>query len=416
MRVLHLSAHDITGGAARAAHRLHLGLERIGVRSTMLVQFKASDDSQVIAPSGDIARAFVRLRSRLDKVPLTLYPGRERVPYSVQWIPSRIGGQVAQLAPDVINLHWVCAGYLGIESIARLRMPLVWTLHDMWPFTGGCHSDQGCGRYAEACGTCPLLHSTHEHDLSHWTWWRKSRAWRDLDLAVVAPSGWLAACARQSSLFKDFCVDIIPHGLDTDRYKPVDTETAREILNLPQNKHLILIGGISASTDHVKGRDLLRAGLCLLSKSVDCDTVDVAVFGAQMPETSLDWQFRTHYLGFLHDTSSLSLAYSAADVVVFPSRQEAFGQIVSEAFACGTPVVAFNSTGPKDIIEHQHNGFLAEPFDVRQLARGIKWVLQDDERRQVLGYNARRKAVQLVAQSLQAQRYLTLYERILELR
>lgn len=414
MKVLHLSESD-GGGAGRAAFRLHSGLQGIGVSSQLLVQLKYSDDRTVFSPQTTLGKfsAKLKLSERIDALPLKLYHQRGDADFSLQWFPGGVAKNIAQLAPDVINLHWVCHGYLSIETVAKLNQPLVWTLHDMWGFTGGCHYSQECDRYNKSCGACPQLGSTKPSDLSHWVWQRKAKAWNNINLTIVTPSSWLAKCARSSSLFKELRVEVIPNGLDTQRYKPIPRQVARDYLNLPQDKQFILFGAMYPNSDHRKGFHLLQPALQSLSQSGWQDKAEVLIFGASQPETPIDVGFNCHYLGRLHDDSSLALIYSAADVTVVPSTQEAFGQIASESLACGTPVVAFNATGLPDIVEHQQNGYLAQPYQIEDLAIGIVWVLENKERYQKLCDRTRKKAEQEFTLELQAHRYASLYSELL---
>ncbi|MCA1992892.1 MAG: glycosyltransferase family 4 protein [Coleofasciculus sp. S288] len=411
MKILHLSTSDIEGGAARAAYRLHQGLQTIGVESQMLVRAKSSVDTTVIAEKTVITK----LGPPLGGLPLQLYSDRDRTSFSPQWFPDALAPKVAQLNPDVINLHWVCNGYLQIETLAKLNKPLVWILHDMWAFTGGCHYSEECDRYTSSCSACPQLKSQRNWDLSSWVWQRKARAWKNLNLTIVSPSIWLAECAKSSALFKDLRVEVIPHGLDLEKYKPIERQVARELLHLPQNKQLVLFGAQSGATsDKRKGFHLLQSALQHLSERGCQDNIELVVVGASRSENPVDPSFKTHYLGRFHDDISLALVYSAADVMVVPSMQEAFGQTASESLACGTPVVVFGATGLKDIVDHQQNGYLAQPFEIEDLAQGIAWVLEDKERYQKLCDRARKKAEKEFALELQAYRYLSLYTEIQE--
>lgn len=413
MNTLVLSTSDIEGGAARAAYRLHQSLRMIGVNSRMLVRSKFSVDRAAIAHKTTLAK----LGSSLDTLPLKLYPNNARAMFSPQWFPDAIAPKVAQLAPDLISLHWICNGYLQLETIAKFNKPLVWTLHDMWAFTGGCHYSQQCDRYTASCGTCPQLKSNKQRDLSQWVWQRKQKAWKNLNLTLVSPSNWLAQCAKDSSLFKDVRVEVIPHGLDIEKYKPIDRNVARRLLNIPQDKQIVLFGAAGVATDDPrKGFYLLQSALQKLSQSKWQDNIELVVFGATEPEKPLDLGFKTHYLGRLHDDISLALVYSTADVMIVPSIQEAFGQTASESLACGIPVVAFDATGLKDIVEHQQNGYLAKPFEPEDLAQGIAYVLEDKERHQKLCDRAREKAEKEFTLELQAWRYLSLFNEIVEAR
>jgi glycosyltransferase involved in cell wall biosynthesis len=404
-----LSTNDIEGGAARAAYRLHRSLRAIAIPSQMLVQNKDSADSSVIAQKSAIAKA----GGQISDLPLRLYRNRVRTNFSPQWFPNPITGKVASLNPDLINIHWICNGYLQIETLAKFQKPLVWTLHDMWAFTGGCHYGQVCDRYTQSCGSCPLLKSDRQWDASRWIWQRKAKTYPQLNLTIVAPSRWMAESANKSSLFRNTRVEVIPHGLDTDVYQPIDAPTARKLLNLPQDKQLILFGaGSNAVGEPRKGFLLLQAALKKLAEAGWGDRFELVIFGASAPESPLDLGFKAHYLGRFYDDLSLVLSYSAADVMIVPSVQEAFGQTASESLACGTPVVAFRATGLPDIVSHEQDGYLAEPFSPEDLAQGIAWVLKDSNQHQRLRLNARMKAEREFTLLLQATRYSALFHEI----
>lgn len=410
MKILHLSTSDIDNGGARAAYRLHRGLQSIGCDSQMLVRAKFSVDETVMAEKS----VLTKLGPPVSSLSMRLYSKRNSEMFSMQWFPDVIAKQATQINPDIINLHWVCNGYLQIETLPKFKKPLVWTLHDMWTFTGGCHYIQDCDQYKYSCGTCPQLQSSSSWDLSRWVWQRKAQSWKDINLTLVATSTWMADCAKNSSLFSNKRVEVIPLGLDTEKYKPINRQFARELLNLPPDKRLVLFGAIGANTNPRKGFHLLLPALERLSKAGWDNSLNLVVFGSLEPQNPIELGFKIHYLGHFHDDISLASIYSAADVMVVPSTQEAFGQTASEALSCGTPVVAFNTTGLKDIVEHQKNGYLAEPFESEDLAKGIAWVLTDDERHQKLGFYAREKSLREYSSKIQANRYLSLYKEILK--
>ena len=413
IKPLLISTHDIDGGAARAAYRLHKGLQSINVGSQMLVQNKQSDDYTVIAPESKVSKGIGILKPTLDSLPLQLYPQRDhKLRFSPQWLPDKLDVKVAQINPDVINLHWINGGYLKIETIAKFNKPIVWTLHDMWAFTGGCHYNGECMNYINSCGTCPQLHSNKEKDLSRWIWQRKAKAWENLNLTIVTPSHWLAKCAASSSLLKDTRIEVIPNGLDTKQYKPIEKSLARSILGFPQNKQLILFGAMSATSDPRKGFNLLQSALQKLSQSGWGEQVELVVFGSSQPKNPTELGLKSHYLGRLNDDISLSLVYAAADVFIAPSVQDNLPNTVMESLACGTPCVAFDIGGMPDMIDHQQNGYLSKPFDIDDLARGIAWVLEDEERLQKLGVNGREKVEQNFTVEIQANSYMSLYNEL----
>ncbi|MBM2838490.1 MAG: glycosyl transferase group 1 [Deltaproteobacteria bacterium] len=413
MKVLHLNTFDSGGGAAIAARRLNRGLHDIGVDSTMLVQLKTGDDRSVSGAPPIWRKGLAMSRPFLDDIPLLLYPERKKITFSPATLPDRVFVRVREYDPDIVHLHWIAAGFVKIESLKKLKRPIIWTLHDSWAFTGGCHIPFDCTRYRDMCGACPTLGSTRENDLSRKIWQRKIKAWKGLNLTVVTPSRWLADCARSSSLFNNVRIEVIPNGLDIQIFKPIDKKMARNILSLPQDKKLILFGAIDSTSDKNKGFHLLSPALQILSETGWRDRAELIVFGSHEPENSTDFKMKVRYLGKLNDEISLAILYSAADLFVLPSIQESFGQTASEAMACGTPVVAFGSTGPLDIVNHQQNGYLAEPYEPDDLARGIAWAMEDGERWKALSMRAREKAEKEFELTLVARRYRKLYEEIL---
>ena len=412
MKPLFINTSDIQGGAARAAYRIHKGLQEVGISSKMLVQSKTSDDKTVIGPNNKIKIGLARLRPTLDSAIKKLFAGGSKTIFSPALLPfSDIPSRIKSIAPDIVHLHWICGGMLRNEDLKRIHKPIIWTLHDMWAFTGGCHYSDDCERFQQDCGNCPQLNRSSKNDLSRSILRRKKRAWKGLDITIVTPSKWLAKCAKESSLFKGWRIEVIHNGLDLDLFKPIDKTTACEIWDLPKNKKLILFGAMSATSNHKKGFDLLYEGLKQLSAQW-LDKAELIIFGASEPENPPDFDLPVHYLGRLHDDVSLALLYSAADVMVVPSRQEAFGQTASESLACSTPVISFGVTGLLDIVDHQRNGYLAKPFDISDLAAGIDWVLSDENRHKELCIKAREKAVVCFDIKKVARQYADLYESI----
>jgi hypothetical protein len=163
MKVLIVNTYDISGGAARAAYRLHKALQSIGVESGMLVQSKISNDPTVIGPQNNVDKALSMRRQKWDELPLKCYKKKSYGLFSPAWVPmSTIVKKINASDADIIHLHWVNHGMIRIEDIARIKKPIVWSLHDMWAFTGGCHYDCGCGKYTLHCMACPILGSEKE--------------------------------------------------------------------------------------------------------------------------------------------------------------------------------------------------------------------------------------------------------------
>jgi glycosyltransferase involved in cell wall biosynthesis len=409
MKVLFLNASEVEGGAARAAVRLLHGVRSEGVDAQLLVRVKASDDRHVIGPRTRVGKAMGYVRPALESMWVGMWSSSRGGMFSPALLPDRLAPQAAELAPDVIHLHWIAHGMLRVETLRRFRRPIVWTLHDSWPFTGGCHVPQRCTRYRDACGECPVLGSSRRTDLSRWLWSRKRKAWRDLDLTVVSPSRWLADCARASSLFRDKRIEVIPNGLDLGRYKRADRRFARDVLGLPQDKRLILFGGKSCTEDPNKGLQQLLAALRALRAEGRHADAELVVFGSSDSSAFPGLATKPHCLGWLHDDATLALLYAASDVFVAPSLQEALGYTVMEAMACGTPCVAFRQGGVPDLIDHGDNGYLARPYEPEDLANGIAWVLEGGDRWNALSSRAREKIEGGFDLAVVARRHAALY-------
>lgn len=415
MNLLILNTFDSEGGAAIATHRMHRGLRSIGVDSHMLVQEKKTDDPHVTGPQSKLQKAIAMLRPHVERIPLGFYKSRKNVIFSPAWIPERIASQISDMSPDIVHLFWVNAGFLKIESIGKFDVPVVWTLHDMWPFTGGCHYDDGCGRFEKSCGNCPILGSERETDLSKRTLIRKQESWKEEPITIVATSRWLADMARSSTLFRNRRIEVIPNGIDQEQYKPADKQAARAVYNLPQDKRLVLFSAFSATSDKRKGNQFLEQALEEMSRAGWGDRVELVVIGASHPPArSSSLGMKVHYMGRLHDEVSQVLLYSAADVLVAPSMQENLSNTVMESLACGTPVVAFDIGGMPDMIDHQKSGYLAVPFDHIDLAKGIIWVLEEEGRRFALGKKARQTVLERYTLATVADRYLRLYQSLLK--
>jgi len=345
---------------------------------------------------------------------LRAYPRRGSAPFSVHWIPTYVRHSVLESRRDIVNLHWVGRAFVSIDEIGRLGSPLVWTLHDMWPFTGGCHFGGGCNRYVNTCGACPHLGSERERDLSRWGWHRKAKAWPKAELTVVAPSRWLARCAAKSSLLGGVRAEVIPNGLDLDVFTARDKGASRRALGLPQKSQLVLYGATGGLSNPRKGFGFLEKALGDLGAQCGGERVELVVVGSSVAMEPVIAGHVCHSLGAIDNDHVLCHALSAADLLVAPSVQDNLPNMVMEALACGTPVVAFDVGGLPDMIDHEENGYLAQPFDPVDLAAGIMWTLENRERRKKLAERARWKAVQEFDQRLQARRYSDLYADVLE--
>jgi glycosyltransferase involved in cell wall biosynthesis len=413
VRILHLGVFESYGGAGRAAARLHHGLVEAGVDSLMLVRERTSEDGAVRLPGSPLRRALARNRAYVDQAIPLAYRRRTPGVFTTALLPDGIARDVRDAGPDLVNVHWVGEGFVRPETLGHLGRPLVWTLHDSYAFTGGCHVPHACLRYAERCGACPALGSTSDTDLSRWIWNRKRRAWRDVALAAVAPSRWMAGAARSSALLGGRRVEVIPNGVDTTVYRPLAQGMAREILRLPSDRKLILFSAVLGAADPNKGFRFLEEALRRLSEAGRGDSIALVVAGAPAIPEPERCGVRVHCVGHLSDDVSLALLYAAVDAVVVPSMLENLPNAIVEAFACGRPAIGFRVGGNPDLVRDRANGALVEPFDTAALADAIWWVVEDETRWRGLSAAARATAEAEHGLDVQARRYVALYEDLL---
>lgn len=311
---------------------------------------------------------------------------------------------------DIINLHWV-AGLVDYSSMATslAGKKIVWTLHDMNPFTGGCHYAGRCNKYEKSCGACPQLGSTSEDDLAAKVWTLKQQAFRGLDITVVAPSRWIAECASRSALFRGRKVLCVPYGVPEKVYRPYPRETIRSALDIPIETKVILFGADNLLNVR-KGFSYLLDGLKSYRTKGE-SPVMLVTFGSIDPQTRIRSPYPVLNLGSIFGDRQLAGVYSLADVFVIPSLEDNLPNTVLEAMACGVPVVGFGIGGIPDMVEHRKTGFVARPEDMASLIEGIDWVLfsaPEENLRQA----CRAKLLQSYTLASQAACYLGLYSRM----
>ena len=328
----------------------------------------------------------------------------DRTPY---WLYN-----ISSLNPDIINLHWVAnfVDYRHFFGNCIGDTPVVWRLSDLNPFTGGCHYDQGCGKYKQRCGACPQLGSKTEDDLSRAIWKRKKEAFASIDttqLHFVAQSEWIKDQVQASPLTERFPATVIPNGLNPDLFQPRDTEGLRSALEIPREHRIVLFVAQSAQ-NHRKGFDLLSDALA----SLDADSVTLLSIGGNEPDlgTALP---HTH-LGTIESDLLLSVFYSLADLFVIPSRQDNLPNTVLESMACGTPVVGFDTGGIPDMVRPGETGWLAEVGNVQALRNAVEEALVRNGERKRRGQRCREVVEDEYTLARQAQRYQKLYRGLLQ--
>lgn len=411
MKILHLTTSFLSQSAG---YRLHRGLLKLGIDSKVLVGFRGVNDPTVIGAESMLENKMSLLKKKLDQLPVIRYPHRTGIFFSPSIMPDNVIQKINFNNPAIVHLHWICGGFVQVETLEKIQRPIVWTFHDSWAFTGGCHIPYECKKYRDTCGKCPTLGSERVKDLSRSVFLRKQKTWKDLNLVIVTPSTWLRDCVNESTLFSRVYTEVIPNGIDINQFKPINKGIARDFLSLPKNKNLILFGAVNSTSDPNKGFKYLKKALSFIKKHKNIDDTEIVIFGGNDVINSHDFGFKVHFLGVINDNNTLPLIYSAADVFVAPSLSENLPNTIMESLSCGTPTVAFGIGGIPDLIDHEKNGYLAAPFDPEDLARGIEWVISDRKTWNFLSCNARKKIEQEFEITKISKRYVELYHKILK--
>ncbi len=420
MKIVHINNSDVVGGAAVAANRLNVALRNFGIDSTMLVQeAKTNVDGVVPIGRGKLhsGKAFVRFAYER----LTFLPYEKNAMLRYAFSPANTGVDISEhplvKEADIIHLHWINQGYISLKGLKKLfdtGKPVVWTQHDMWSFTGGCHYAGTCLEFLERCSFCAFLKKPSKNDLSARQFVIKKQLYRNVLIHPVACSKWLRALSAESSLFRNKDVSSIPNPIDTELFKPLDKTECRKELGLPTDKKLLLFGAANIS-DLRKGARYLFEALNILIESfpVFKENVEIVVFGKISQDTMDSIPFTIHRMNFISDISDIVKLYNASDIFVLPSLQDNLPNTVMESMACGTPVVGFRTGGVPEMIEHKHSGFLAEGRNALSLATGIYetlFLLNIDE----ISRNARQKVLKEYSQDVVAKQYAELYEKMLK--
>lgn len=396
-----------------ASYRLHKELINY-IDSTIFVSSKSITHNSIIQP----ITLFHKVISKIGIIREILYS--KVFPHSSKsYFSYNLGPVFFQLfwlnklfksKTDIFHLHWIGNGYINLNQIYKFNKPVVITLHDVWFVTGGCHVNLDCKKYELGCNNCPLFFKPYfPFDVTSYIFAKKKKLFQNKKLEIVVHSTWMKEIVLSSPIYFNCNVNLISNGLNTDVFSPSEKIIARKHFSLPEKAKLILFGGISAKSDFNKGYDLLVECLSLINSK----NVELVVFGEKNKDQSVISGFKVTSVGYLSDEESLALLYSAADVVIVPSRQESFSQICLESISCGTPVVAFNYSGPRDIIVHKVNGYLVTPYDTNDLAHGIDWIFNELEKSNNLSLHARELALDKFDIRKVAQSHLKLYNKIL---
>lgn len=419
MKITLVSTFDKNGGAAVACNRLAHALANTDADVKMLVRDKNRPDDIVVTTTNSwIKKALNFWRFAYERFCFLFYEKSKEVRFAFSM--ANTGENIAKHSlirqADVINMHWVHFGFLSLKSIEKLialNKPIVWTLHDMWAFTGGCHYTGDCTAFKRVCGQCPYLKRPALTDLSNKIWNKKFEMLRNADVTFVASSKWLANTAFSSKLLKGFRIEAIPIPVNTDIFTPKPKDAVRKKLGLPQHKKLLLFGAMNVA-DKRKGFRYFLEALQILKKKKPEATKDleIVLFGKSNQETVDLLPYPTKNLSFLNSDEKIAEAFNAVDLFTIPSLQDNLPNIIMESLACGTPVAGFKTGGIPEMIDHKSCGYLADFKSSEDLAQGIYWSLFEADSGK-LREKSREKILREFTEAKVAERYLHLYKDVM---
>lgn len=399
IKVAHLHTVDQAGGGAKIVRNLHERINKdVDFSSFLFVGEKKTDINKVIElPSLPLEKKFNKFFEHVLSLEGLASPSS-----------LRSYKNIFDFDPDIIHLHNIHGNYFNFLNLNRLpdEMPVVWTFHDMWPLTGRCVYSYDCDKYTKTCQNCPYLDTSKKimFDTTKQLHKLKKRIFDSFNPHIVVPSSWMMDKASQS-YFNNSRINQIPHGIDENFFSP-KMKNPRKIFGLPDDKFIILFISNGFSTPRKGMRYLINS----LENIPDDNVTLFAVGGNDLPKHEVLDRFDTHTPGYIKN-DKLPVAYSAADITVVPSLYESFGLVATESMSCGTPVIAFNTSGLQEQITDS-TGWLAEFKSSKSLTEKIREAIQNRQHREMKGKKARERVLDKFTQSRFVNDHKNLYKKI----
>lgn len=417
MKIVIINTSDNVGGAAIAALRLVKALRKQDIEVKMLVQNKTTNLDFIEGTSNNFFNKFKNfLYFAFERLIFKFHEKDKSVRFAFSL--ANTGEDISKhkfiKEADIIHLHWINFGFLSLKSlekIFKLKKPIVWTLHDMWAFTGGCHYSYDCKKYETNCKNCSYyLKQPKEIDLSHNIFNQKIKLFRDYNINFITCSNWLKNTAKSSKLISKYKISAINNAINTDVFKPKDKIQARKKLNIPKNKKIILFGAMNIS-DERKGLKYLLKALVFLKKMPNTDNILILLFGKSTNDFIKQIPFQYHNIQFTNSQEEIINIYNSADIYIIPSIQDNLPNTIVESHCCGVPVVGFNTAGITEMILHKKTGYLAEYKSSEDLAKGAYWTLYESDTK-TISENSRDYAINNYSERKVASKYIDLYKKI----
>ena len=416
MRVLIINTFERMGGAAIAANRLMDALRNNGIQTKMLVRDKQTNQPTVIGLKKSWWRIWQFVWERIVIWIANHFSKNNLFAVDIANTGTDITVLPEFKQAEIIHLHWINQGMLSLKDIQKILLsgkPVVWTMHDMWPCTGVCHHARECNKFYQECHHCPYLYNGGgRKDLSNQIFKKKSELYQLAPITFVTCSQWLKERANQSALLTNHHVVHIPNPINTNLFKPRNKQEARTRCELPIDKKLVLFGSVKI-TDKRKGIDYFIESCKILAQKYPSliQELGVVVYGKYSEQLKPLVPFQVYPLNYISNEKELVNVYNAVDLFVTPSLEENLPNTIMEAMACGIPCVGFQVGGIPEMIDHLHNGYVAEYKSSEDFANGIHWALSEGEYAS-LSEEACRKVISSYSENAIARKYIDIYNKI----
>ncbi len=403
INVLHVVGGPLTNGAAKGARILHEALSELGINSQLLndhpsiIKNKSGKDyhANIIFINDNFIKKIInKFFIYLEKILKSIYLHSPRETFTIGFFGFDITKLKAYKDADIIHIHWLGQGFIKLKSLSKIDKPVIWTMRDMWAFTGGSHYSMDFEKY-ETSKIAKIIQKYKKKTYNK-------------NFQFIAVSNWLKKKAEKSNVLIEHSIKKIDNNIDLQDFETIEKKTARTHLGISTKKQIILYGAQNPQSKR-KGWQIFVKTLEKLDKSKYL----LLIFGNFWSQKILD-DIGVEYkiLGYIEDKVKLNMAYSSADFFVASSIEDAWPKTFAEAMICSIPVICFKDTSLSEIVEHKINGYVVNAFDPEQLKEGIDWLSDEIKKNNLIGDRAKIKALNFDAKII-AKKYIDLYQNVL---
>jgi glycosyltransferase involved in cell wall biosynthesis len=422
MKVIHINTYSDFGGAGIACKRISDSINLIEPGTSQVFDKETNENNFHFFREKPFPSKITRMYFILDILSAWYRGVKKR--YRFSFSLSRWGRDIEKWdlvrKADIIHLHWINQGFLstkGLRKLGKLKKPIVWTLHDMWPLTGGCHYSGDCQHFISGCGNCYMLRNSGIRDLSHQSFLEKSLIFSQLKPFFVSPSHWLGNITRQSKLTASFPIQVIPNPIDLEFFKPGNKAAIRKKLNWVEKDFIIVINAFKITNERKGFRYMMEALNIIKERNlIPLNEICLAIIGEMDPADLVKIPVKSELLGYLKDPGRIVEINQASDIYVLPSLEDNLPNTILEAMSCGLPTVAFQIGGIPDLVDHKETGYLADPKSSASLAEGINWVYKQLKTSNALSIKARNKAMEGYSYKKIGEKYLEIYQSLKQIK